>query len=300
MKTCTQTNALGNIFDPEKVIDILADAGYDAIDWSFFEMLDGKGIWCQDEWRERAIEIRTKADSRGIPIVQAHAPFPSEVGEEQRDKEIFERITRSMEIASILGVKNIVVHPVTYMDYITDRQKSWDVNMDFFSRLVPFCEKYGICVCAENMKKYNRTFHRFERRFCGEPDDFCEFIDRMHTPWIRACLDIGHAALVGVDPAYFIRTLGADRLHALHIHDVDLLDDLHTLPFTEKLEWESICQALGEIRYEGWITLEADNFIRKMPQALWPDAIRLMSSTARYLADRVETYKQETSDEDKK
>ena len=288
MKTCTQTDILGQAYAPEEVIDILADAGYDAIDWSFFEMINGQGIWCQDGWKERAHEVRAKADSRGIPIVQAHAPFPSGYGDPERDAVVFDRIVRSMEVASILGVENIIVHPITCMGYRTNRKNAWEVNKDFYTRLLPYCEKFDICVCTENMWGRSPVTKNIESYFCGEPDDFCEFVDLMNSPRIKGCLDLGHSALVGIDPAYFIRALGPERLHALHVHDVDCFSDLHTMPFTQKLDWGSICQALGESGYKGYLTLEADNFIKKMPRELWHDAVKLMASTARYLANLVE------------
>lgn len=291
MKTCTQTDILGMQYAPEEVIDILADAGYDAIDWSFFEMIRGEGIWLEEGWKEHAYAVRAKADSRGIPVVQAHAPFPSGYGDPEKDSIVFDRIVRSMEVASILGVKNIIVHPITCMGYRTNRKEAWRINQDFYSRLLPYCEKFDITVCAENMWGRSPVTKNIESYFCGEPDDFCEFIDLMDSPRIRACLDLGHSALVGIDPAFFIRALGKDRLHALHVHDVDLYNDLHTMPFTQKLDWESICKALGETGYKGYLTLEADNFLKKMPHELWIDGEKLMSSAARYLANRSESYR---------
>ena len=290
MEICTQTNALSRVFAPEKTVLILADAGWDAIDWSFFELIDGQGVWTRDDWRERAENVRLCADQRGIRIAQAHAPFPSGIGDSKRDEEIFSMIVRSMEVASILGVRNIVVHPLKWIDVLTKKDEAWKANISLYERLIPHCERLRLCVCVENMKRYNRETGKFDVSFCGDPDTFCGFIDRIDSPYIRACLDVGHASLAGTDPAEFIRCLGPNRLKALHIHDVDNIDDRHNLPFQENLDWESICKALGEIGYNRWFTLEADNFMKRMPSTLWPDAEVFMSKTARYLADRVENY----------
>ncbi len=292
MYICTQTNILSahKAFTPEQIVSILADAGWDAIDWSFFELIDEKGVWAQDDWQRRAEKLRSAADARGISIVQAHAPFPSGIGNPERDEAIFKMLMRSMEAASILGVRNIVVHPLKWIDVLEKREEAWKANTALYERLIPYCEKLKLCVCVENMKRYNRQTRKFDVSFCGDPDTFCSFIDAIDRPYIKACLDVGHAALAGTDPAEFIRRLGPNRLHALHIHDVDDIDDRHNLPFQEDLDWESICRALGEIGYKGWFTLEADNFMKHMPPALWPDAEVFMAKTARYLADRVEQY----------
>ena len=113
-------------------------------------------------------------------------------------------------------------------------------------------------------------------------------LDAVDSPWIDGCLEIGHSALTGYDPADFIRTMGNQRLKALHVHDVDYHTDKHNMPFMEKLEWESICTALGEIGYDGDFTFEADNFLFKFPNELKADACALMAKTGRYLISRKE------------
>ena len=113
-------------------------------------------------------------------------------------------------------------------------------------------------------------------------------VDAVDSEWIVGCLDIGHSALVGVDPADFIRELGNKRLKALHVHDVDHRHDNHTLPFMEKLDWASITEALGEIDYQGDFTFEADNFLNVLPNALKLEGAKFMVKTGRYLIEQVE------------
>ena len=74
------------------------------------------------------------------------------------------------------------------------------------------------------------------------------------------------------------------------MHDVDYTHDCHTMPYMEKLDWESIAAALGEIGYTGDFTLEADCFLKRFPRELKPEASRLMASTARYILDRVKAH----------
>lgn len=104
-------------------------------------------------------------------------------------------------------------------------------------------------------------------------------LDEVNSPWIVGCLDLGHSALVGVEPADFIRALGKTKLQALHVHDVNYRRDCHNLPFTEKLDWESIAVALREIGYQGEFTFEADNFLFGFPKELYQPAAKLMVET---------------------
>ena len=61
-----------------------------------------------------------------------------------------------------------------------------------------------------------------------------------------------------------------------------------TLPGLGKMPYEEICAALKEIGYQGLFTLEADNFIKNLPDALLPSAVAFMAKNARYYASLCE------------
>lgn len=288
MRLVTQTDILGKAFGDEQAIQILAKNGFDALDWSFFEMLKDDNVWNQPDWKDYAQKMKATAEAAGIGFSQAHAPFPSSKGEEPFDTQIVERIIRSMEAAAIMGVKNIVVHPRQHLPYLQNKQQLFEENVVFYKSLIPYCEKFGIRVCTENMWQYDKCRGVIISSVCGEPEEFCALVDAVNSPWIVACLDLGHAALVGHDPAYMIRMLGKDRLKALHIHDVDYHHDCHTLPFTQSLNWESIMEALAEIGFDGEFTFESDYFLRKFPDELKIEASAFMEKTGRYLISRFE------------
>ncbi len=291
MRLVTQTDALAHTFGDEEAIRILAKAGYDGIDWSFFPMTNGEGIWCTDEWEQHAHDLKAVADECGIAIVQAHAPFPSARGEEPFDTLIVERIKRSMAAAAIMGVEHIVVHPRQHLPYDANKEKLWQENLDFYRSLIPTCEKYNIKICTENMWKRDPRRNYIVASMCSLPETFNAMIDEIDSPWLVGCLDLGHCALVGIEPQDFIRAMGPKRLRALHVHDVDYLRDCHTMPFIQRLDWEAITQALADIGYEGDFTLEADAFLKPFPNELKPEASVFMAKTARYLMERIQAKK---------
>lgn len=291
MRLVTNTEVLAKNFGDEVAVRIFAEAGFDALDWSFFDMTNDENVWCQDDWREHAQNIKNLAQECGIGFSQAHAPFPSSNGTEEFDTKRMDRILRSMEAAAIMGVQNIVVHPKTHLPYRRNRKVLFDACVDMYRSLIPYCEKFGIRVCMENMYGYDQNRHIVNDHVCAQPEEFCAMMDTINSPWIVGCLDVGHAALVGIDPADYIRELGHDRLKALHIHDVDHLHDCHTLPFTRNLDWESILQALADIDFEGDFTFEAEQFQAHFPLELQTDATRLMEKTGRYLIGRFEALK---------
>lgn len=296
MKLATQTGYVIGKYGMEEGIRALAKAGYDAIDYSFFDMdnvNDDSSPWLQEGWRKRAARAKEVAAECGITIDQAHAPFPTSSLTPGHDEKMMQRILRAMEVASIMGVRDIVVHPRQQLEYLKGDNvaKLLVENVEFYKSLIPYCEKWNIRVCAENMWQYDKKRGVIVYSFCAQPAEFATLLDLIDSPWIVGCLDIGHCGLVSLDPVDAIHRLGHDRLKALHVHDVDYLHDSHTLPFVEKLDWASITQALADIDYDGNFTFEADTFPAKFPLPLLPDAIGFMVKVGRYLIGEIERKK---------
>ncbi len=284
----TQTDVLSRRFSQEEAIRILANAGFDAYDISLFSMLRDDDIFNSDHYLEYTQRLRAVAEDCGIVCNQAHAPFPSSKNDDAYNTTTFSRIVRSMEIAATLGAKQIIVHPVQHLYYLENAATLKEMNHTFYTALQPYCEKFGIRVALENMFQGDPNRKIIVSSTCNEPDEFCAYLDALPAEHFTACLDIGHCGLVGQNAAGFIRRLGHDRLGALHVHDNDFHRDAHTLPFMGALDWNAITDALAEIRYKGEFTLEADNFFARIPNELLPQAVSLMYTTARYLANQVE------------
>ena len=83
--------------------------------------------------------------------------------------------------------------------------------------------------------------------------------------WVGLCVDVGHAAVFGRDPAAEIRIAGTHLL-SLHLHDNlgerlsngrILIDaDRHLAPGEGVLDWPAIVAALADVRYQGPLALE--------------------------------------------
>lgn len=272
----------------DRAIEFLAEAGFDAYDMTMCRMYNPEHILNWENWREEFRRLKAVADRAGIVCNQAHAPFPSSEGSEEKDEEIFARIARSVEAASILGAKVIVVHPMQHLTYVENVEELKKLNLDFYRRLMPYCEKFGIKVATENMWQWNKLGKHPIDSTCSRPQEFCEYIDQVNSPWMVGCLDIGHTVLVGADPKEFILAMGKDRLQALHVHDNDFLHDSHTLPYLMNINYADVIDALREIGYEGDLTFEANSFFRRIPDGLLPAAARYMMELGRYLVSEIE------------
>lgn len=283
----TQTDYLARKFGHERAIEIIADAGFDAIDLSMFDMKSDDSVFMQDDYREFAAKLRTLAESRGLAFRQAHAPFPSSKENIEYNEMIFARIVRSIEIAGIVSAKVIVVHPMHHLRYTEHADDLKTMNVDFYRRLAPYAKAAGVKVALENMWQRNPETKEILVSACSRTKEFADWIDTMGDDCFTACLDLGHSGLYGFDAAEQIKGLG-HRLGALHVHDNDYQSDAHTAPYLGKMHWNTICDALAEIGYPGDLTLEADNFFNHFPEDLAPSAARFMHDIGRELIQRIE------------
>ena len=72
MLLVTQTDMLGRYFGDIKAVEMIADAGFDAIDYSMFEIWDN-GVFDSDGYLDYINQIKAAADAKGITFAQAHA-----------------------------------------------------------------------------------------------------------------------------------------------------------------------------------------------------------------------------------
>ena len=291
MNVSTSTGAICNKIGLRNAIQVLKDAGFDCFDLSLCSPIpEIQDLFTADNFQELAKTIRSWADEIGIPCNQTHAPFPTSRGDES-DEEIFQALVRSIEISAIMGAKVTVVHPKQHLYYADHQRDLFPMNVEFYKRLMPYAEKFGVKVATENMWQANNGSQIPSDSVCSRAWEFNELIDAVDNPYLVGCLDIGHVSLMGADIPKFIHDMGAKRIQALHIHDTDFVDDSHTLPFIKKIDYLSVAKALGEIGYSGDFTFESGSFFRPFPQELMLPAAALMCQTGKFLAGKIEEAK---------
>lgn len=282
----TQTDVLAKTFGDEEAVRILAKNGFDAIDYSMFGMEKPEHFLNSPEAVKHIEAVRDAAKAAGVYFNQAHAPFPSyRDGNGEYNAFIPGALKRAIEYAGILGAKIIIIHPISVPG---DAEAQRKLNLELYEGLIPTLRENGLKAALENMFGWNSAGGHATPGACATPEQFCEYLDMLPSDCFTACLDIGHSGLIGIPAADMIRGLGHDRLGALHVHDNNEITDMHTLPFTEKLNWRAITAALREISYKGEFTFEADNFLKKFPDELRPAASKLMQDVGRRLIAMIE------------
>ena len=279
MKLSLDNFELRKKFGEEKTIKLLKQTGFDALDYSFFGDKDLEVI-LGEEYISYARNVRRLLDENGLTCNQAHAPFRGMQYENKFDlsDKAYVQIVRAMESASIMGARYIVVHGIKVPEGVDDVQ----YNLQYYKSLEPYCEKFGICVAIENLYIYDEKCKCYRGRF-HTPEILNKMIEQLDSPWFAACVDIGHAAMVGIEPETLITGLNNRVLRILHVHDNDYLGDRHTIPYGGSLNWNAIMKALKDMDYQGDFTFEIICFIAKIEPEFMEEALTYAAKTGRYL-----------------
>ena len=281
-KISTEIASASRIVGEERAIELFAKAGFDAWDFSMFSMCKYNGATktlmendhplAGKDYLKFARRLKQIGLDNGIICNQSHAPFPTSCAE------IRSYLKRAIECTAEAGGNICIIHP--------DNNKSAEENAEMYFELIPFAKDCGVKIATENMWNWDKEKGHSIFAACATPKSFCDHIDIVGSEWLVACLDIGHAEMKGSDTtaAEMIRALGP-RLQALHIHDNDKLHDSHQIPFSMDIDFKAIADALKEINYSGYLTLEADRFLADYTEENVFDGVKRLADAARKFAE---------------
>lgn len=279
MKISTEIDSVALLMGEERAVEMIAKAGFDAWDFSMFEMCKNRGgvlsfkehPLAKDNYLDFARKLKRIGNDNGIHCNQSHAPYPSSL------KNI-KYLKRAIECTAEAGGKICVIHPMN--------NGTPEENAEMYAELLPMAHDYGIKIATENMWNWDIVKNHSTFAACATPESFNAHLDAVNDENFVACLDIGHAEMKGsnTDAASMIKALGP-RLQALHIHDNDKLHDSHQIPFSMNIEFEPIIRALKEIGYDGYFTLEASYYIKKYDRIFINRKVRNLCEAAKKLAN---------------
>jgi len=264
---------------------ILKELGYDAVDYNGMCSEPGCGLFAlsDEEFERELLKDRQAIEAAGLEICQTHGVWPyDDTKSEQWDLK-FEAMVKSIRGTAILGCQYVIVHPVMPFGWHESPHHDKDVreNIEYMKKLVPYAEKYGVKIALENMPNPYVP--------CGSVEELVTCIDEVNSPWLVACLDVGHSTALGYNAGDAVRMLG-ERLHCLHVHDNDGKRDLHWFPYYGVTNWQHFTGALKEIGYQGTMSLETSigERMRMLPPDLCAEGDQWMYHIVRKLAEEAD------------
>ena len=304
-KIGVQTSPMMTRFGIDKTFEMVKEAGFDAVDFNidvYYSWQDIKtGVPCEkltDREKIDALvdEINAAIKKHGVTVCQMHAVFPV-FWDEHPDftKNVYDTYISTIEICSRVGCKLLVIHPSFGGYNLTTslKDKEWDMNIKFYSGLIPYLEKWNVTCLLENMWVQDNKSKKIYGGICADIREANEYIDELNKiagkELFGFCFDVGHALIIGYDPYIAIKLLGK-RMKTMHIHDNDGNGDSHLCPYMGIGDWERFVLALKETGYDGPLSFETfgtQGYAFK-PEELWMPSLKLIAETGKYFAKQLE------------
>ena len=238
----------------EDCIKELHAAGFKYIDLSMYSFTRDC-VYMQKDWERETDKLNDLAEKLGMKFVQAHSQGGNGISEDKAHVDfLIETTIRSIEICQKLGIKNTVVHSGC-ADGIS-KEEWFEKNKAFYEKLLPTAEKCGVNVLCENSTKINMG----DMYYINSGKDMREFIDYVGHPLFHGCWDTGHANCEGSQYDE-IKTLGKE-LYAIHYNDNRNQSDEHIMPYLGTLNHDEIMNALIDVDFKGYFTLECMSSLR--------------------------------------
>ena len=233
---------LGNM-SLDDVLGLCLDAGYEAIELTFGEgkeldidmspsEIAGVGERCATVGIEISSTIANYNDSGNLLSLDAN----------QQEKGI-RSVNRSLEIAGILEVDTILLHP-GQLTIEGTYQAVWDNLLDVLKNLAPVAASNRAAIALENV--WNK--------FLLSPKETREFVDAVDSEWIGVYLDTANMMAYGF-PEHWIRELGS-RIKCVHFKDFRRSEHQFVNLLDGDTDWPSIMREFRTIGYDRYVIHE--------------------------------------------
>jgi D-psicose/D-tagatose/L-ribulose 3-epimerase len=172
-----------------------------------------------------------------------------------------------VKTAAEVGAKIVAGPLYSPVGYLPGRRRTadeWKWAVDCYQSLGPVLAQYGVTIAVEPL-------NRFETFFLNFADDAVAFCDQIGHPNVGILFDTFHANIEEKDIASAYRKVGR---HLKHVHTCE---NDRGIPGSGHVEWKAVFEALRDVKYDGWLTIESFGFA--LPQlsaaaAIWRDIER--------------------------
>lgn len=155
-----------------------------------------------------------------------------------------------VKAAAEVGAKIIagpLYSPVGLMTGKRRTAEEWKRAIDCYQSIGPVLSEYGVTIAIEPL-------NRFETYFLNTAADAVVLCDEINHPNIGILFDTFHANIEEKDVAAAYRTVSR---HLKHVHTCE---NDRGIPGTGHVDWPGVFQALRDIGYNGWLTIESFGF----------------------------------------
>ena len=155
-----------------------------------------------------------------------------------------------IEMTAEAGAKIFAGPFYSPVGYLTGRRRTadeWSRAVDCYQSLGPVLARNGVTLAIEPL-------NRFETYFLNTTADAVALCDQVGHPNVGILFDTFHANIEE-------KKIGeACRAAARHLKHVHTCENDRGIPGSGHVDWKDVFQALREIHYDGWLTIESFGF----------------------------------------
>lgn len=137
--------------------------------------------------------------------------------------------------------------------YIDAQNRSTDLTREAVTKLIPVAAREGVIIALENV--WNNLW--------VTPEFAAAFVKSFDSPWVKAYVDLGnHVRYTATEN--WLRAMGS-LIVKLHIKDFridrSMKNDGEFVGLGRgSVNWKSVRDVIDEVRYNGWVTIEENNY----------------------------------------
>jgi D-psicose/D-tagatose/L-ribulose 3-epimerase len=152
--------------------------------------------------------------------------------------------------AAEVGAKIVAGPLYSPVGLMTGRRRTgeeWKRAVDCYQAIGPTLSEYGVTIAIEPL-------NRFETYFLNTAADAVALCDAIGHPNVGILFDTFHANIEEKHVADAYRLVGR---HLKHVHTCE---NDRGIPGTGHVDWPGVFQALRDVDYDGWLTIESFGF----------------------------------------
>ena len=229
--------------------------------------------------------IRTATTSNGLEcticsvLVQGLSLISDDKAVRDKTRRHLRDVVEASAAAGAKVLAGPLYSPVGYLPGRRRTQDEWNWAVEAYRELGDVLESYDVTLAIEPL-------NRFETFFLNTAEDARKLCDEVGHARVGVLFDTFHANIEERDIAAGYRTVGS-RLK--HVHTCE---NNRGTPGNGHVEWDAVFQALRDLKYDGWLTIESFGFalgdlsaaasiwrdIEKTPDEIAFDGVRFLKN----------------------
>ncbi|HYT14246.1 MAG TPA: sugar phosphate isomerase/epimerase family protein [Candidatus Nitrosopolaris sp.] len=232
------------------VLEKLKKIGYDGVEVPIFDLDPAK--W--KLWSRRLDDLGLERTANTV-IAPEHNPLSADPAIREA---AYDHLRAVVDCCATVGSSILCGPHQVALGVFTGRgatDEEWKRCVEHLRRVAEYAAGAGVVLAEE-------VVNRFELYHVNTLDQGIRLVDEVGHPNCRLHLDTFHAHIEEKNTADAIRRAG-DRIAHVHVSEND-----RGVPGTGSVAWDAAFGALGDVGYNGWLTVEAfGNFLPNLAAA---------------------------------